>query len=578
MLRCLHITHLAIVRELTLDLGPGLNLLTGETGAGKSILVDALSLVLGGRSGAEMIRSGAERASVEAEFDVSSNRAARQCLEERGYRVDDGTVVVRREVLAQGKGRAFLGGSLASVADLRALGSILVDLHGQHQQQSLLTPANHRDLLDRHAGLDRDLDDMAAVSRRLEAATERLAALREGADRRAARVDLLRSLAEEIDRAAVQPGERSRLRAERDLLRNAEAILRHARQSYDALYEGEGAALSRLAEAIRDLRDLARFDPALQDHLTRAESARADLQDIAIMLRDYPARLQFEPHRLQAIDDRIQALETLLRRHAPGGDEDDLLRLAGEAKAELGELTGGGETPEQLERIVQDLRAEALRHAASLSRARSAAARVLEREVEKELAGLAMARSRFAIEIGRRLAPGSRRPEGDEQVAVDATGYDVVEFRLSANPGEPPGPLSEVASGGELSRVMLALEVVLRREAEPRSLVFDEVDAGIGGAVAEAVGRRLKSLSRQHQVICVTHLPQIASYADRHVKVGKRQARGRTEVEVDVLDDQGRVEELARMLAGEKVTPAALRHAAEMRARGHKPAGPEAGG
>jgi len=576
MLRCLHITHLAIVRELTLDLGPGLNLLTGETGAGKSILVDALSLVLGGRSGTEMIRSGAERASVEAEFDVSSNRAARQCLEERGYRVEDGTIVVRREILAQGKGRAFVGGSLAPVADLRALGTILVDLHGQHQQQSLLTPANHRDLLDRHAGLDAELDEMAAVARRLEAAVARLAALREGADRRAARLDLLRSRVDEIDRAAVLPEERSRLRAERDLLRNAETILRHARQSYDALYEGEGAALSRLAEAIRDLRELARFDASLQELLARAESSRTDLQDISVMLRDYPGRLQFEPQRLEAIDDRIQHLEALLRRHAPGGNEDDLLRLAGEAKAELDELTGGTQSAEEIDRLVQDLRGEALRRAASLSRARSAAARILEREIEKELAGLAMTKSRFAIDIRRRVAAGSGLRAGDDDVAVDGTGYDVVEFLLAANPGEPPGPLSEVASGGELSRVMLAFEVVLRREAEPRSLVFDEVDAGIGGAVAEAVGRRLKALSRQHQVICVTHLPQIASYADRHVRVGKRQARGRTEVEVDVLDDDGKVEELARMLAGETVTPAALRHAAEMRARGHKPAVPEA--
>jgi DNA repair protein RecN (Recombination protein N) len=576
MLRCLHITNLAIVRELTLDLGPGLNLLTGETGAGKSILVDALSLVLGGRSGTEMIRSGADRASVEAEFDVASNRAARQCLDERGYRVEDGSIVVRREILAQGKGRAFVGGSLAAVADLRALGSILVDLHGQHQQQVLLTPASHRDLLDRHAGLDAELDEMAAAARRLQEAIARQSALREGADRREARIDLLRSRADEIERAAVQPGERSRLRAERDLLRNAETILRHARQSYDTLYEGEGAAVSRLAEAIRDLRELARFDASLRDDLARAESARADLQDISAMLRDYPERLQFEPQRLQAIDDRIQMLEALVRRHAPGGDEDDLVRLGVEAKAELDALTGGADSRDEIDRLVQTLGDEALSRASSLSRGRSGAARVLEREIEKELAGLAMAKSRFAIDLRRRLQAGSGLRAGDEEVAVDGTGYDVVEFLLSANPGEPPGPLSEVASGGELSRVMLAFEVVLRRQAEPRSLVFDEVDAGIGGAVAEAVGRRLKSLSRHHQVICVTHLPQIASYADRHVRVGKRQARGRTEVEVDVLDDQGKVEELARMLAGETVTPAALRHAAEMRARGHKPAGPEA--
>lgn len=578
MLRCLHITHLAIVRELTLDLGPGLNLLTGETGAGKSILVDALTLVLGGRSGPEMIRAGAERASVEAELDVASNRAARVCLEQRGYPIDNGAIVARREILAQGKGRAFLGGSLAPLSDLRALGAILVDLHGQHQQQTLLHAVNHRDLLDRHAGLDADLEEMAGAARRLEAASARLSSLREGAQRLAQRVDMLRFQIDEIERAAVLPGERDALRAERELLRNAEAILRQSREAYEALYEGEGAALSRLAEAMRGLRDLTRFDPVLHDHLARAESARADLLEVAFLLRDYPSRLNFEPHRLQAIDDRIQALETLLRRHAPGGSEEDLLRRRDEAKEELSQLVGGGETVEDLEKRVEELRSEALRIASSLSRARRAAARTLEREVEKELAGLAMAKSRFAVGIHHRSAPGSGLRAGGEEVAVDGAGYDVVEFLLSANPGEPLAPLASVASGGELSRLMLALEVVLRRESEPRVLVFDEVDAGIGGAVAEAVGRRLHALSRHHQVICVTHLPQIASYADRHVRVGKRQAHGRTEVEVDVLDDQGKVRELARMLAGEKVTPAALRHAAEMRARGHKPAGPEAGG
>ncbi|MBI1951779.1 MAG: DNA repair protein RecN [Acidobacteria bacterium] len=578
MLRCLHITHLAIVRELTLDLGPGLNLLTGETGAGKSILVDALTLVLGGRSGPEMIRAGAERATVEAEFDVSSNRAARVCLEQRGYTIDDGTIVARREILAQGKGRAFLGGSLAPLSDLKALGGILVDLHGQHQQQTLLHAANHRELLDRHAGLDADLDGMAGAARRFETAAARLASLREGAERLARRLDTLRLQAGEIERAAVRAGEREALRAERHLLRNAEAIQSSARQAYEALYEGEGATLSRLAETIRGLREMARFDAALQEHLERAGSAQADLQEIAVLLRDYPSRLGFDPGRLEAIEDRIQAVESLLRKHAPGGREEDLLRVRDEAREELSRLSGGGETEEEIARQVEARRSEALRLAASLSLARCAAARTLEREVEKELAGLAMGQSRFAVGIGPRLAPGSGLWSGGEEVAVDGTGCDVVEFLLSANPGEPPAPLSAVASGGELSRVMLALEVVLRRESEPRALVFDEVDAGIGGAVAEAVGKRLHSLSRHHQVICVTHLPQIASHADRHVRVGKRRARGRTEVEVDVLDDQGRVRELARMLAGEKVTPAALRHAAEMRARGHKPAGPEAGG
>ena len=576
MLRCLHITNLAIVRDLTLDLGAGLNLLTGETGAGKSILVDALALVLGGKSGPDMIRAGSERASIEAEFDVSSNRAARVFLEERGYAADAGAIVARREILAQGKGRAFLGGSLAPLSDLKTLGSVLVDLHGQHQQQSLLHPLNHRDLLDRHAGLDAQLDDMARASHGLGAATARLHSMREGAQRLLQRADALRYLIDEIDAAAPKRGERGALRAEREVLRNAETVLGHARAAYESLYEGEAAALPRLAESLRALRDLLRFDPALREHFERAESARADLQEIAFALRDYPSRLNFEPHRLEGIDDRVQALETLLRKHAPGGAEEDLLRLRDEGARELEELVGGGETVDELERRVEELRAEALRHASSLSRARRAAAQALERRVDKELDDLAM-RARFAVDLRNRPSPGSGLWVDGEEVVVDAAGYDVVEFLLSANPGEPLAPLASVASGGELSRVMLALEVVLRKEAEPRSLVFDEVDAGIGGAVAEAVGRKLSALARHHQVVCVTHLPQIASHADRHIVVRKRADRGRTEVEVAPLDDRGKVEELARMLAGEKVTATALRHAAEMRARGRPPAGPEAG-
>ncbi len=573
MLRCLHIANLAIVRDLTLDLGPGLNLLTGETGAGKSILVDALALVLGGRGGAEQIRAGAERASVEVEFDLSSSRAARVFLEERGYPIDSGSIVARREILAQGKGRAFLGGALAPLSDLKGLAGVLVDLHGQHQQQSLLQPMHHRDLLDRHAGLDAVLDDMAAASRSLQAAGSRLASLREGAQRLLQRADALHFLIEEIDRAAPRPGERETLRQERDLLRNAETLLRQSRAAYDSLYEGETAALPRLAEALRALRELTRYDPSLQEPLERGDAARADLQEIAVALRDYPARLSFEPHRLESIDDRLQLLEGLVRKHAAGGSEEDLLALRERSAEELQQLVGGGETVEELEKRLDELRAAALSHAGTLARARRTAAQGLERRMERELQDLAM-RARFAVDIRTRPSQGSGLWVEGEEVGVDAAGYDVVEFLLSANPGEPLAPLSSVASGGELSRVMLALEIVLRRESEPRVLVFDEVDAGIGGAVAEAVGRKLSSLSRHHQVVCVTHLAQIASHADRHVRVAKRAASGRAEVEVEVLDDPGKVRELARMLAGEKITPAALRHAAEMRARGRPPAGP----
>ncbi|MFQ5877831.1 MAG: DNA repair protein RecN [Acidobacteriota bacterium] len=568
MIRCLNVSNLAIIRQATLDLGPGLNLLTGETGAGKSILVDALTVVLGGRAGADLIRTGAPRASVEAVIDVSGNASAAAFLESHGYSLEEGAVLVRREIAGQGRGRAFIGGVLAPVGDLRALGALIVDVHGQHQHQTLLNPSGHRDLLDRRAGLREDLRAMDAAARELDAAGARLVSMREGAQRVAQRIDVLRFQLQEIDRAGVRSGERASLRAERELLRNAESILGHCRRAYEALYEGESAALAGIAEGLRETRELARFDAGLADLVERAESARAEIHELALLLRDYPSRLSFDPNRLEAIEERLVLLDGLLRKYAPGGDEDAILAFRRRSEEELSQLTDGSESVTDLAARVEKLRAAALGLAATLSRKRRAAALVLERLVEGILQDLAMGRTRFAVDFRLRPCPGSGLCVKGEEVAVDGAGYDVVEFLLSANQGEALRPLAGVASGGELSRIMLALEVALRRDAEVRTLVFDEVDAGIGGAVAEAVGRMLRRLARRHQVVCVTHLPQIASHADHHVVVAKRAARGRTEVTLEALDADGKVRELARMLAGETVTASALRHAEELLARG----------
>jgi DNA repair protein RecN (Recombination protein N) len=568
MLRCVHIANLAIVREATLDLECGLNLLTGETGAGKSILVDALLLVMGGRAVTDVIRSGADRISVEAVFDLTGNRSADAFLAERGYADEDGTIVVRREIPAQGKGRAFIGGKLAPVADLKTLGSLLIDVHGQHQHQTLLDPSRHRALLDRHASLDDDLRPMQEAARELTDAANRLASMREGSQRIAQRIDLLRFQVQEIDRADLRPGERAGLRAERELLRNAETILMHCQAAHEVLYAGETAALGLVAEGIREAREMARFDESVREMVDRAESARAELQELALLLRDYPSRMSFDPSRLESIEDRLVAIEGLLRKYAPGGNEEAILAYREAAAAELAHLTDGSESVADLEARVGELRATALRCATTLSRKRRKAGAAVEKSMERALADLGMPRTRFAVNLAVKPSPGSGLWVEGEEVAVDGTGYDVVEFFLSANAGEAMRPLATVASGGELSRIMLALEVVLRRRAEARTLVFDEVDAGIGGAVAEAVGRQLRDLARAHQVLCVTHLPQIASQADHHVLVAKRTARGRTEVALQTLDEAGKVGELARMLAGERVTTAAMRHAAEMRERG----------
>jgi len=568
MIRCLHVSNLALIREVALELQPGLNLLTGETGTGKSILVDALSFALGGRAGAELIRSGADRAAVQIEFEVGEGSAAAAFLAERGYPIEDGCVVARREVGIEGRSRAFLGSVMAPIADLKSLAALIVDLHAQHQHQSLLSPARHREILDRQADLQVELRAMAEAWREFDTARARLVSLRDGVQLVAQRIDTLRFQVNEIDAAAIGPDERATLRAERDLLRSADAIIRLSAGAFEVLYDGDGAALARIADGLRMVRELCRFDPDLQGDVERVEAARTEIEELARRMRDYPSRISSDPNRLQAVEDRLVLLEELQRKYAPNGDEPAILAHRDAAADELAQLTDGGETVADLETRVDRLRETARVRAVELSSRRRAAAVDLEGKVETELAAVAMKNTRFAVDFRLAADPGNGiLIEGDE-VAVDATGCDVVEFMLSANRGEALRPLATVASGGELSRIMLALDLVFRSTSEPRTLVFDEVDAGIGGAVAESVGRRLRDLSRRHQVICVTHLPQIASHADHHVVVAKKSAGGRTEVALRNLDEAGQVKELARMLAGERITPAALRHAAEMRARG----------
>ena len=567
MIRCVHVRNLAIIKDATLDLGPGLNLLTGETGAGKSILVDALLLGLGARADGDLVRTGTEKCSVEIEFDLAGHDAALSFLADRGYEADGASIVVHREVAEKGRSRAFLGGVLAPIADVRGFAALVAAIHGQHQHHLLLDPARHRDLLDRHAGADAERRAMEAEASELTAATARLVSLRDGAQRIAQRIDMLGYQVREIDGIQVQPGERETLRAERDMRRHSETLLRDCRTAVEALYDGESAALARLVEGIRAAREVVRFDPGLGEDLQRVESAKAEIEELVLRLRGFADKLDPDPQRLEALEERIQGIEALLRKYAPGGDEAALLAHREAAAAELRQLTDGSDTVADLDARVEALRERARAAAVALSRKRRAAAATLEKRLEAELRPLAMPETRFAVEFRLRPSAGSGIWIEGEEVSVDAGGCDVVEFLLSANRGEAMRPLHAVASGGELSRLMLALEVVLLGHDAPRSLVFDEVDAGIGGATAEVVGRKLKALAQGHQVICVTHLAPIAALADRHVRVAKRALRGRTEVAVEVLEGEERVRELGRMLAGETITPQALRHAAEMLAR-----------
>ena len=566
MIRYLRIRNLAIIREISLDIFPGFTAITGETGAGKSILVDSLALLLGERAGPDRIRSGESLGAVEAAFDVSRQESLLPLLEERGWTPEDGELILRREIQPGGRGRAFVGPRLASLTDLRDLSQRLVDLHGQHEHQSLLRTAEHLLLLDRFCGHEKAAEELATLHceiRRLEARLESIQRDRKEVARRA---DILQFQVQEIDRAQVRSGEAEALRTERGRVRNLERIRELAVSALERLYEGEGAAMAGLEAAISSSRELARLDPSVAGPTERAEEARLALGDLAEALRDAAREREADPSRLEEIESRLALLESLSRKYGPA--ESDILEFRGRAALELEEIASPESSAEALRKRLNDLGGEFSRRAEALSRSRQQGGRSLEKEVGEQLAELAMEGTELRVECGVEEDPNSPVRREGKPVAFDPRGWDRVEFLIRTNPGEPLRPLARIASGGELSRIMLAMHLVLRRGDDDTVRVFDEVDAGIGGRVAEAVGRKLRRLSEGGQVLCVTHLPQIASLANRHLVVSKKVRAGRTEVRAEVLDREGSVREVARMLGGEKISELTLRHAAEMVTRG----------
>jgi DNA repair protein RecN (Recombination protein N) len=554
MLKLLKIKNIAVISAVELEFGEGLNVLTGETGAGKSILVDALGLLLGARSSTDLIRTGEEMAVVEALVETETADAI---LEAHGLPSEDGDLVLRREILPSGKGRATVNGALVPVALLRELAPWVATIHGQHGSQGLLDADTHLAILDRHAGLDSDAAAMADAFRRLRSAEARLLALRE--DRREAerRREMLAHQAEEIERAALAPGEEDALRQEKVVQANAGRLAALTAEAYALLYDAEDAALPALGQVYRKVEDLGRIDPRFTPFLEARAAVRAQLEDLAFFLRDYAGTLEVAPGRLDEIEGRLALIERLKRKY--GASVDEMLAFAAQCRAQLEDLAD----PEAQERALGAERAEAAgqyRALATALRARRREAAVdLAERVRKELGQLAMEKARF--EVG--FAPLASASDEDAERWTER-GLDAAEFVLSPNPGEDLRPLARIASGGELSRILLALNAVAAASASAQTLVFDEIDAGIGGRVAEIVGRKLRTVARTHQVLCVTHLPQIASLADRHYAVGKRVVKGRTVTDVRALDDGERVEEVARMLGGETITDTTRRHAREM--------------
>ena len=551
MLRELRIRNFAVVENVTVAFTPGLNVLTGETGAGKSILIDALLLLRGARAQTDVIRADADAATVEAVFQLPRSGAAATVLEETGLSADDGELVIRRELTRAGRHRAFVNDSAVTVALLERLGEHLVDVHGQHEHQRLLEPIRQLELLDRFADVDELGERVSGLFAKFRAAREEVERTR-GAERdRAQREDLLRFQVSELDAARLRIGEEEELRAERRRVQHAERFASGLAEVASLLDEEPHSVRGRLARALRVLGDLGRLDAAFATAGEGLDAARIHVDDALTMLRSLRDGLVEEPGRMEAIDDRLDALARLKRKY--GDSEAAMLRHRDEAVAELDRLARHDEVLAAQERTVAELGGELVAAAEALSERRAAAASRLAARAEKQMRALGMERAVFRIAVER--APVA---------AVGARGLDTVEFALSTNAGEEVRPFARVASGGELSRTMLALEAVLARADRVPTLIFDEVDAGIGGRVAATVGETLVASAHGRQVLCVTHLAPIAALADHHLVVMKSVRGGRTRATVAALSEDERVAEIVRMLGGEAASAAARRHAREL--------------
>ncbi|HEX3746298.1 MAG TPA: DNA repair protein RecN [Bryobacteraceae bacterium] len=550
MLQELVVENYAVVERLRIHFHNGLNLLTGETGSGKSIVVDALGLLLGARASGDMVRTGESRARVAGIFDVRDHTAIRRLLEPAGLEIEEGELLVEREILAGGKSRAFVGSRPVAVSLLKDLAPYLGDIHGQHDQQLLFIADAQRDMLDAFAANREPLDHAAALYRQWRAIAAELEELERTEQEKLRLLDLWSFQRKEIETAALLPEEDVALENERRVLQNVQKLEEAANTAYTAVYDAPESAVSLTRTAARRLDELCRIDPSLEAVRDHLKAADLSLQEVSYALRDYIGRLEANPGRLEEVEGRLAAIDRLKRKY--GQSIAEILSFLAEVQRQLASVEHAGERMEELRREQKRVASEFEKLAADLTARRLAAARKLEKKVEAELAGLAMAGTVFRVAINP--APWS------------AHGADRIDFLVSPNPGEEPRPIEKVASGGEISRIALALKTCLAapRNGPPRTLVFDEVDAGVGGSAAEGVGRRLKKLAANNQVLCVTHLPQIASFADHHYVVAKRESNGRTEATVEELDGAARTREVGRMLSGQKLTPEALKHAEQL--------------
>jgi DNA repair protein RecN (Recombination protein N) len=560
MLRELRVKNFAVIDEVVLELGPQLNILTGETGAGKSIILNALGLISGERGGSDIIRHGEDEATVEALFE-SLPPAIESKLGEAGFETS-GELVIRRILNRSGKNRIYLNGSLCPLGLLAEVGSALVHIYGQHEHHTLLHADTHLNLLDVFADLDQEAKSMKGRFEALSGAWNRLQETRASLDAQRREKALLESQVEEIAQARLRPGEEEELRSDKNILSHSEKLHQGCREGEELLYEGDAALVSRLGKYTARLKELVGIDPNLQPTLELLESSLAQLQEAAIQLRHYAGRVHFDPRALEQLEDRLAEIQRLKRKY--NASVEDILRLHGEIKRSLDGLAQGEEQIAALEKMFAEARRSAWEMAEKISQTRQRAAKKLKREMEREVKSLGMADTVFEVRFVSQDEKPDVPPFFIAGRKLTERGMDQVEFYFSPNPGEPVKPLAKIASGGELSRLMLALKALVLTPGVVSTLLFDEVDAGVGGRVAEIVGKKLKQVAAHHQVISVTHLPQIAAIADTHFVVEKEIEKGRTFTRVQRLLDRERVAEVARMLGGIKITEQTRRHAEEL--------------
>jgi DNA repair protein RecN (Recombination protein N) len=563
MLTFLNISNIALIDELTVEFDRSLNLLTGETGSGKSIIVDALGVLIGGRFTADLLKAGRDRGFIEGLFSVERNRELEQLLADSGIEVesDDSTeIIVRRELAASGRNKILINHQLVTGSLLRELRPFLVDIHGQGDQQTLFDTSAHLELLDAFAGVAALKDEVAASFKRWSELKRELEEHRKLEADKFQLLDILKFQIDELERSQLVVGEDEQLDEERRRLNNVEKLTTLCTEGFSLTYDDSDSAITRIRQTARRVEELAGYDSRFQQHLEGLETARALLEDLAFALRDFADKLEFSPARLDTIEDRAGELARLKRKY--GGSIESALEHLARSQDRLRQIERSDEREAELKRELDAAHAAYLKLAVKLHQERVRSAKKFDRAVERDLSEVAMEHAKFQVQITS--SEESETNSEDATHAFSATGIDRVEFYFSANAGEAVRPLARVASGGEASRLMLVLKSVAGSSEFPRTIVFDEIDTGIGGRVSEAVGGKLKKLAATNQVLCVTHQPQIARFADTHLLVRKESTAGRTGISVERLDRRGRIEEIARMLTGAEITETARRHAREM--------------